>query len=241
MIREPRIAVVIPAYFEAARIGEVVRRAKAHGVDVLVVDDGPDDATAAAARAAGAEVIRHDVNRGKGVALLDGFQEARTRGYDAVIAMDADGQHNPDEIPRFIEAYRRTGIPVLVGNRMADADDMPPLRYWTNRLMSALLSHIMGQYMPDTQCGFRLFRCDLTPFVATQSTGFAAESEVLLRVAERGIRMDSVRISTIYGDEKSKIHPGRDTLRFLRMLWRFFAARRLGARRRAGNPASRLR
>jgi glycosyltransferase involved in cell wall biosynthesis len=213
--------VVLPAFREAARIAPVVAAACAQGATVLVVDDGSPDETAAVAEAAGAVVLRHPVNRGKGAALETGFAEASRRGCDVVITMDADGQHDPAELRNFIEAYQRTGIPVLIGSRMAEMDTMPWVRRATNRFMSWLLSRMMGQYVPDTQCGYRLYRSDVLPLVVAGAQGFAAESEVLLRLAARGVRMDSVRIRTIYGTEISKIHPVRDTLRFIGMLRRY--------------------
>lgn len=213
--------VVMPAYREAGRIGPVIRAARAQGALVLVVDDGSPDDTARVAEEAGAVVLRHASNRGKGAALATGFQEALRRGCEVVVTLDADGQHDPCELPHFIASYRRTGIPVLIGNRMAEAAAMPWLRRTTNRFMSWLLSRWMGHYVPDTQCGYRLYRSDLLPWVTAAAQGFAAESEVLLRLAARGVRMDSVRIRTIYGSEKSKIRPVRDTWRFIRMVWRF--------------------
>jgi glycosyltransferase involved in cell wall biosynthesis len=216
-----RVCVVIPAFREEARINPVVRAVRERGCDVVVVDDGSDDRTAEVARQAGAAVVVHPQNQGKGVALNSGFQYAVERHYDGVITMDADGQHDPDEIPKFLEAYVRTGIPVLIGNRMANAEAMPRIRRWTNRFMSWMLSRAMGQYIPDTQCGYRFYRCDVLPFITAHSERFAAESEILLHVAGRGIRIDSVRISTIYGDEKSRINPLVDTVRFFSMLWRF--------------------
>jgi glycosyltransferase involved in cell wall biosynthesis len=213
---------VIPAFREEKRIGEVVAAARRHAAAVVVVDDGSPDGTAAAGEAAGATILRHERNRGKGAALRTGFEYVRRQGGRAVVCLDADGQHDPDEIPKFIEAYRRTGIPVLVGNRMADPAGMPFLRRCTNRFMSALLSREMHQYVPDTQCGYRLFACEVTPFMAGRTDRFAAESEVLLLLAARGVRIGSVRIRTIYRDERSKINPLADTLRFFRMLrdWR---------------------
>jgi glycosyltransferase involved in cell wall biosynthesis len=154
------------------------------------------------------------------------LNEARVRGYDAIITLDGDGQHDPDEIPVFIEAYERTGIPVLIGNRMADVQDMPLIRRWTNRFMSWMLSRSMGQYIPDTQCGYRLYRCDLIPYLSAESSRFAAESEILLHLAERGVRMDSVRIKTIYADGQSKINPITDTVRFFTMIIQYEQRRR---------------
>ncbi len=211
---------LVPAYQEVATIGDIVRRIHAVVPDVVVVDDGSTDGTAAAARAAGAHVLCHPVNLGKGAALTSGFHYVREQGFECVICLDGDGQHDPDDISRFIAAYVRTGIPVLVGNRMGDAAAMPLVRRWTNRFMSWLLSRSMGQYVPDTQCGFRLYRCDVLPFVETLDPRFAAESEVLLHVADRGIRMGAVPLGVIYGDQKSRVSPILDTWRFFVMLLR---------------------
>ena len=213
-----KFCVIIPAFREESRIGAVVRAVREQGLDVVVVDDGSGDRTALEAEGAGANVVVHSRNRGKGVALNTGFNYAREKGYSAVITMDADGQHAPSEAVKFIEAYVRTGIPVLIGNRMADADNMPRMRCWTNQCMSWMLSRMMGQYVPDTQCGYRLYRCDVLPFVAARSERFAAESEILLHVAARHIKIGAVRISTRYGRETSKISPILDTFRFFAML-----------------------
>lgn len=219
--QQEKFCVLLPAYNEEGRIAPVVRELLSLGHEPVVIDDGSVDATADEAEAAGAVVLRQETNQGKGLALNAGFSWARTHGYDALVTMDSDGQHRPAEVGKFIDAYVRTGIPVLVGNRMFDPHGMPAVRRWTNQFMSWLLSKSMGQYVPDTQCGFRLFRCDVIPVVAPSSERFAAESEILLHVAKRGIRIGAVRISTIYADEKSKINPLVDTFRFFSMLFHY--------------------
>lgn len=224
-----KICAVIPAYCEEARIGPVVQAVRRHGLDVVVIDDGSPDATAAVAEAAGAVVLRHERNRGKGAALNTGFEYARKHGYEAVITMDADGQHVPDEIPKFLDAYKRFGSAVLIGNRMWNPSGMPLIRRWTNRFMSWLLSRVMGQYVPDTQCGFRMYRCDILPVVVGKSERFDAESEILLNIASHRIPMESVRISTVYAGERSKIRPTADTVRFIKMLWKFARAQKATA------------
>jgi len=224
---ESKYCVIIPAYNESRRIEEVVKRACEFSELVVVVDDGSKDDTAGHAEAAGAIVVKHQVNLGKGASLVTGFTYAREHHCDAVITMDADGQHDPAEISLFMDAYKRTRIPVLVGNRLWARGNMPIIRRWTNCLMSWLLSRIMKRYLPDTQCGFRLYRCDILSFVHTGAQRFAMESEILLHLALRGFRMDSVRITTIYRGEKSRINPLMDTFRFFMMLVNFYHDRKM--------------
>ena len=214
-------AAIVPAYREAGRIGEVVKGIRRHCERVIVIDDGSPDETAAEARAAGATVLVHEHNRGKGAALQTGFAFAREQGLDFVVTLDADGQHDPSQIPDFITAHRAGGAPVIVGNRMSDPRTMPLVRRLTNRFMSGLLSRRMGQRVHDTQNGYRLYATDVLEHVRAESSGFAAESEVLLNLAAAGVRIGEVPVTIIYGDEKSKIRPVRDTIRFFRMLKRF--------------------
>ncbi len=216
-------------------IREVITRTRHYLRDIVVVDDGSRDRTADEAEAAGATVIRHTGNMGKGIALNTGFRYAREHNFDCLITMDADGQHDPADIPRFIATHVSTGIPVLIGNRMGATANMPLIRRWTNRLMSWFLSRTMGQYVPDTQCGFRLYRSDVLPFIEAQSARYAAESEILLLIAGRGIRMDSVPITVIYNESRSKINPIRDTWRFLLMIHRYQSDPRRIPRRKSGS------
>jgi glycosyltransferase involved in cell wall biosynthesis len=211
--------VLVPAYQEAGRIGRTVAAIREHCDKVIVIDDGSGDRTAEEAGAAGAQVIRHPRNLGKGAALHTGFEHALQQNYEFLITMDGDGQHDPADIPAFIAAFDRTQAPVVVGNRMDDPATMPLVRRCTNRYMSWLLSRRMGQRVPDTQNGFRLYaRAAFPLLVATVCTGFAAESEVLLKLAGSGLRIASAPVKIIYRDEKSKIRPVRDTIRFFRML-----------------------
>jgi hypothetical protein len=132
--------------------------------------------------------------------------------------MDGDGQHAPSDLPNFVKTFLESGTPVLVGNRMADTRRMPWVRRMTNRFMSWLLSREMGQWVPDTQCGYRLYALAVMPENAAESKRFAAESEILMELSHRGFKIGSVPIATIYGNEKSKIHPVKDTYRFYKML-----------------------
>ena len=128
-----RLLAVIPAYNEGAAVGEVVKAIRAQGIPVLVVDDGSSDQTASRAAEAGAKVIEQGENRGKGAALQAGFRHALDESFDAVITLDADGQHDPAEMPRFVEAYRRGEHDLIIGAR--NFDDMPWTRYTTNILL----------------------------------------------------------------------------------------------------------
>jgi glycosyltransferase involved in cell wall biosynthesis len=213
---------LIPAYCEAPRIAQVVRDVKKYCPNVVVVDDGSPDDTASVAEVAGAKVLVQPENRGKGAALNRGFAYAREKGFEFVITLDGDGQHAADDIPAFIALYAESGIPVIIGNRMAHTESMPLVRRLTNRFMSWLLSRKMGQSVPDTQNGFRLYRTDVIPEMLIGMQRFAAESEILLELAANGVRIGAVPIKVIYRDEHSKINPVRDTWRFFNMLrkWR---------------------
>lgn len=210
--------VIIPAYREGGRIGAVVTDVLNFIPGVIVVDDGSPDGTAAEAERAGAIVIRHGINRGKGAALDTGFKAARERGFEFVITLDGDGQHAASDLPRFLEVHARSGAPVLVGNRMEDTRAMPFVRLMTNRFMSWLLSREMGQRVPDTQCGYRLYDLSVVSELSAESKRFAAESEILMDLSHRGVTIGSVPVATLYGTEKSKIHPVKDTIRFASML-----------------------
>ena len=223
MIDRTNVAALIPCYFEAQRIREVAARARAQLNTVLVVDDGSTDGTESEARAAGVEVIRHAVNQGKGAAIKTGLRELSARaGLEYALILDGDGQHLPEEIPNFLAAAERTRAPMLVGTRMSDTRTMPFVRRMTNRFMSWQISRVCGQPVPDSQCGFRMIHRDLAPALAAIATvKFDYETEMLVVASRRGCKIEAVPVSTIYGDEKSKIHPVRDTIRFYQMMARF--------------------
>lgn len=210
--------VIMPAYNESRSIGALVKSLRDWSIHVLVVDDGSTDDTAECAAAAGATVIRNEKNLGKGAALVRGFEFAQEQGYDAVVTMDADGQHDPKDVLRFFDVYNRTGIPVLVGNRVFDRKRMPWLRRATNYQMSRMLNRRMRQFIADTQNGFRLYQTDVINMVHAEADGFAAESEILLKLDEIGIRMGSVPVAAIYGEEVSYVRPYQDTKRFFAMM-----------------------
>lgn len=227
-----RVAAVIPAYNEEKHIGDVVRRTRQQLDNVLVVDDGSADKTADRAREAGAEVIVHEQNRGKGETIKtglrhwlgpaspsDGGLEPRP---DFVIILDADGQHRPEEIERFAAAALSADEPKLVvGNRMNDVSSMPLVRRFVNRWMSDQISALCGQRIPDTQCGYRLLHRQLIPELLGGAARFDYETEMLIIASRKGFRIGDVPISTVYSDEVSSIHPVRDTIRFFKLMRRY--------------------
>jgi glycosyltransferase involved in cell wall biosynthesis len=219
---EPKIAAVIPAYNEEKHIGDVVRRTRQQLDDVLVVDDGSADKTADRARESGAAVIVHQHNLGKGETIKTGLRHFLDRQFDFVIILDADGQHPPEEIDRFIAAAQSAEQPKLIlGTRMSDLSSMPFVRRFVNRWMSNRISAVCGQEIPDTQCGFRMLHRQLIPELLGGAARFDYETEMLIIASRRGFRIASVPISTVYSDEVSSIHPIRDTIRFFKLMRRY--------------------
>ena len=217
-----KIAAVIPAYQEKKHIGDVVRRTRDKIDNVLVVDDGSNDKTAERAREAGAEVIVHPQNRGKGEAIKTGLRHFLNRQFDWVFILDADGQHRPEEIDRFLAAAVSAAEPKLIlGNRMNDVSSMPLVRRIINRYMSKKISRVCRQDIPDTQCGFRMLHRQLIPDLLEGADRFEYESEMLIIASRKGFRIEAVSISTVYSDEVSSIHPVRDTLRFFKLMRRY--------------------
>jgi glycosyltransferase involved in cell wall biosynthesis len=215
------VAAVIPAYHEEKHIGDVVRRTLLQLVNVLVVDDGSTDATADEARKSGADVIVHEQNLGKGESIKSGFRYWLEHGATYVIILDGDGQHLPEEIPRFLSTAASSGAKLLVGSRMNDVREMPLLRRAVNRYMSRKISRACGQEIPDTQCGFRMVQREIIPDLLGGTERFDYETEMLILTSRAGCRIASVAISTVYSDEVSSIHPVRDTLRFFKLMRRY--------------------
>jgi glycosyltransferase involved in cell wall biosynthesis len=215
-------AAIIPAYREEQHISDVVRRTRRQLDHVLVVDDGSSDNTARCARDAGAEVIVHDQNRGKGEAIKTGLEHWLDRQFIHVIILDSDGQHLPEEIDRFIGAAAQAeDRSFFLGNRMNNLTGMPFVRRAVNRYMSNRISRICRQKIPDTQCGFRMLDRQLIPELLDGGNRFDYETEMLIIASRKGYRIESVPITTVYSDEVSKIHPARDTIRFFKLMRRY--------------------
>jgi len=211
------VAAAIPAFRAAPWVAEVVRGTLEQLTEVLVVDDGSDDATAAEARAAGAELLSHPRNLGKAAALRTAFSELFRRGFSAVVTLDADGQHLPAEIPKLLAAHRQGGDLVL-GSRDHLFAGMSGLRRRSNQLSSAAISWAAGIPVPDVQTGFRLYTREVLVTTGFAGDRFAAESAVVVRAARLGFRVVSVPITLGYADGRSSSHyrPLLDSLRIAR-------------------------
>ncbi|MCM8800840.1 MAG: glycosyltransferase family 2 protein [Candidatus Omnitrophica bacterium] len=213
-----KVCVIIPTYNEAKSIGNLVKRIQKMHLKVVVIDDGSKDNTGKIARENGAEVLRNETNQGKGASLIKGFDYALKNNFDAVICMDGDGQHLPEEIPIFINLATHSDSHILIGNRMAKRRNMPLLRVFTNKFMSWLISCITKQRIPDSQCGFRLIKRIILEKLKLTTHKYETESEIIIKASRLGFKIDSVPIKTIYTGGKSQINPLIDTLRFIRYI-----------------------
>jgi len=211
----PSIVAVIPGYQEGPRIATVVGAARAY-LPVVVVDDGSSDDTAARAEAAGATVLVQRPNAGKGAALRRGFRYALAQGCAAVVTLDADGQHDPAEIPAFLAAFEAARPELVIGCR--DFGEMPPVRRLSNSLGGLVFSAAVGRTVPDNQSGYRLIgRRLMTALLDSDEHGFEFEVEMIARCIALGLPIAWVPIRTIYEGEPSHIRPWAHFTSFLRV------------------------
>jgi glycosyltransferase involved in cell wall biosynthesis len=200
------IAAVIPAYQAAPSVGAVVRGALDHVTEVLVVDDGSTDGTAEEARRAGARVVSHSCNLGKGAALSTAFRDLFGRGFDAVLTLDADGQHLPEEIPKLLAAITDTEGDLVLGIRDHLFGEMGTVRRLSNRLSSKAISVAAGQHLTDIQTGFRIYSRRLIDTVGFPEARFEAESAVVVRAARRGFKVVTVPVRLGFADGRTTSH-----------------------------------
>ncbi|MCM8786228.1 MAG: glycosyltransferase family 2 protein [Candidatus Omnitrophica bacterium] len=213
------ILVIIPAYNEEKTIGQLLKNLKKYFKNILVIDDGSKDKTKEISEKENVIVISHKVNKGKGEALKTGFRYAIEKGFPAVITMDGDGQHFPEDAIKFVEKYReKTKVGIWIGKRDIFSQNMPFVRRITNLSMSFLISLLSFQWIPDTQCGLRLIKTDVLKKIKLYTSHFETESEILIKSSWKIVRIKSIIIKTFYSKEKSKIRPVIDTIRFFKML-----------------------
>ncbi len=242
--QEAGLVVVIPALNARATIGPVVAGARRHVRRVIVVDDGSKDGTGDAARRAGAEIIRHPVNLGKGAALTTAFSRllseragasGRASGgpgvaddLSAVITLDADGQHDPDDIPAFVDLYRRQRPAIIVGSRDRYFTKMWGPRRAMNRFSSASLRFFSGADLPDSQSGFRLYDAGFLERLRLSGRRYEAEMEALMQATALRLPIASVpiRLRVVDGRATSHYRPLRDTFRIVGTVLRLWLRRR---------------
>jgi glycosyltransferase involved in cell wall biosynthesis len=218
---------IIPSLNAERTLAKVVEDARRQIETVLVIDDGSSDRTSEVARNGGAIVLRHDINRGKGAALKTGFTWALEQGYEAVITLDADGQHLPGEIPKFLSEWRANGADLIIGGRAHLFQHMLPRRRNANRFSAWCISKAAGVPVADSQSGFRLYSSKLLRAMELHTDGFDMESEVIVRAGRRGFRIVSIPIDLGFVDGIATSHykPLKDTLRIAwtvtraRLLW----------------------
>ncbi len=193
----PRVCALIPAYNAAGTVGQVIQGVKKHIETVIVVDDGSVDDTMRVAQEQGANTLRHEVNRGKGEALKLGFEHASALGFEAVVTVDADGQHDPREIPRLIEAYREGGPgTVVLGSRVGRMPEMRKVRQISNRVGTALISRLAGCTIEDSQTGFRVIPVEVWRETRIKGSRFDAEAEFLIKANRFGYTLRQVSITS---------------------------------------------
>jgi len=213
-----KICAVIPFYNEEKTISEIINRTLQYVDKIIAVNDGStDNSKQKINNLQNVIVIDYEKNHGKGFALNKGFEKALELGYDTVVTLDSDLQHDPVFIPELLREIENYGI--VIGNRLNNLTDMPFQRRLSNKITSFLLSVKTGQKILDSQSGFRAIRSDVLRVVKTRSHGYEAESEQIILASRNGFIIGFVSTSTIYGNEKSKIKPVKTILAFIKTLF----------------------
>ena len=222
-----KLVAVIPAYNEAATIREISARTLGFVRDVIVVDDGSTDGTAAETRGLGVTLVSNPSNLGKGASLARGFALALAEGADAVITLDGDAQHCPEDIPRLVDTARAHPGRIIIGARAWDRDTVPPLRYFGNRFANFWVAWAAGFPVADSQSGFRLYPAALLRELNVNPRArFAFESEILIEAGRAGVRTAAVPIAALYPHDARASHyrPAADTARIARMIaWKLLS------------------
>lgn len=215
-----KICAIIPSYNVEQTIAEVIARVNQFIPfnDIIVIDDGSGDQTAKIAGQFGVIVIQNKTNHGKGFSLKKGFHHAIENHYNAVITLDADLQHDPLEIPKFIDCYFQSHAELVLGDRTGDFSEMPLDRQFSNKTTSLIISVLTGTRVRDSQTGYRMMKTDVLSKISLVSNRYETESELLVKALLRGFRIAHVPIRTIYNNQQSHIHRFRDTLRFLKIV-----------------------
>jgi len=236
-----QLAVVVPAYNEAATIRDVAGRALQQAALVIVVDDGSSDGTARRLEGLGAVVLRSEVNQGKAASLRRGADEAMRLGASVIVTLDGDGQHCPEDIPALMRAWHTAPGRIVIGSRLHAREEIPPARYWANRVANFWIGLAAGHPIADSQSGFRIYPARIfreARVCYDRRSSFVFESEVLIEAARLGITTHCVPVQVVYSGRARASHfrPVVDIARIVRMVaWRLIAqgfAERAAALRR---------
>jgi glycosyltransferase involved in cell wall biosynthesis len=217
-----KILIIIPAYNASSTLFTLIEQISPfiERENILVVDDGSSDDTFAIANESKVKVLQHKRNKGKGEALLRGFGYALENGYEAVITMDADLQHDPQFIPDFLNKLIQTSPDIIIGTRKIELKKMPFSRWLTNNLTSIIVSVLGGTKVRDSQSGYRLISAKVLNKIKLVTKKYDLESELLIKAGRVKFKIDSVFISTLYRGSRSFINPLVDTKRFIKLMWR---------------------
>jgi glycosyltransferase involved in cell wall biosynthesis len=208
---------VVPAFNEARFISNVINSAQKYVDKVIVIDDGSTDDTQEIARKCGAIVHSNEKNVGKWFALKKGFSLALEKGADIVITIDGDGQHNPHEIPKFLNALLNKAD-VALGVRKYK-EKMPIIRKISNYLTTSIINSLFSLKISDSQCGYRAYSRKAIKNLEISSEGYEGETESIIRLGKTSLIIDEIPIQTLYGTENSKMSTVRDTWRFLKTVF----------------------
>ncbi|MCJ7803198.1 MAG: glycosyltransferase family 2 protein [Desulfobacterales bacterium] len=208
-----RICILIPAYNAQETLGSVLKKIEPLKMDTLVVNDGSSDETKRVASENGAQLLEHSLNLGKGAALQTGFQYILQKDYQVVITLDADGQHDPSEIPSLLKIFQIVKPDILIASRAAEFGKMTFLRRFWNRLGVKAVARLCHSDITDSQSGFRLIRTKVLKEVDFSTSRFETELELLIKACKKGFSVLSVPINTqqVDGTGSSHFRPVADT------------------------------
>ena len=195
-----KIVAIIPAYNEATRVGAVVIGAKKYVDEVIVVSDGSTDGTAEVARAAGARIIEHPINSGAGAATMTGLEAARSLGFDVAVTIDADGQHSPEDIPRLLKVLEDERADLVIANRFGGKNHIPLIRRMLNNAGNVITFAVTGLYLPDTQCGFKVFGPKALREVELRMSGYEFCTEIVGEAAKHRWKVISIPAKVVYSE-----------------------------------------
>jgi len=223
---QPKILVVMPAYNEERYIGSVILKVQQYADKVIVLDDGSTDGTSEIARLAGATVMRHEENKGYGAAIQSLLAEAKKKSPDILIILDADSQHNPDEIPSLIKPIISEGFDLVIGSRQHQRLNIPLYRRVGQKALSYFSRFLSGEKVFDSESGFRAFSPKAVAELKLKQCGFAIQAEMIADAAEKGLKVTEVPISVIYTKDGSTLNPIRHGLGVLARILAMISERR---------------